>query len=112
MLHTLVSWTLAHLFRRRRFLKGFFLPYISRVMKKPTFGFLTWSDTNQAVQLQKTAKGLKCRRDCTIYVAKTKVLHDQFRGHCKANLRLCFRICRKWFSHDAAHMGMSVILLK
>ena len=27
-------------------------------MRKPTFRFLTWTDTNQAVQLQKMAKGL------------------------------------------------------
>ena len=31
----------------------------SRVMRKPTFWFPTWSDTNQAVQLQKMARGLK-----------------------------------------------------
>ena len=29
-----------------------------RVMRKPTFWFLTWSDTNKAVQLQKMARGL------------------------------------------------------
>ena len=34
---------------------------LSRVMRKPTFWFLTWSDTNQAVQLQKMARGLKFR---------------------------------------------------
>ena len=33
----------------------------SRVMRKPTFWFLTWSDTNEAVQLQKIARGLKFR---------------------------------------------------
>ena len=33
--------------------------YLSRVMRKPTFLFATWSDTNQAVQLQKMARGLK-----------------------------------------------------
>ena len=32
---------------------------LSRVMGKPTFWFLTWSDTNQAVQLLKMARGLK-----------------------------------------------------
>ena len=31
----------------------------SRVMIKPTFWFPTWSNTNQAVQLQKMARGLK-----------------------------------------------------
>ena len=42
---------------------------------------------------------------------------DQLRGHRKADLRLCFRICKKpvfsrssyipkdRFSHDAAHIG-------
>ena len=32
---------------------------MSRVMRKPTFWFPTWSDTNQAVQVQKMARGLK-----------------------------------------------------
>ena len=34
---------------------------LSLVVRKPTFWFLTWSDTNQAVQLQKMARGLKFR---------------------------------------------------
>ena len=34
---------------------------MSRVMRKPTFWFPTWFDTNQAVQLQKMARGLKFR---------------------------------------------------
>ena len=34
---------------------------MSRIMRKPTFWFPTWSDTNQAVQLQRMAKGLKFR---------------------------------------------------
>ena len=34
---------------------------MSRVMRKPTFYYLTWSDTNQAVQLQKMVRGLKFR---------------------------------------------------
>ena len=33
--------------------------YMSRVMRKPTFWFSTWSDTNQAVQLQKMTRDLK-----------------------------------------------------
>ena len=32
---------------------------MSRVLRKQTFWFPTWSDTNQAVQLQKMARGLK-----------------------------------------------------
>ena len=34
---------------------------MSRVMRKPMFWFPTRSDTNQAVQLQKMARGLKFR---------------------------------------------------
>ena len=34
---------------------------MSRVMRKPTFWFPTWSNTNQVVQLQKMARGLKFR---------------------------------------------------
>ena len=29
---------------------------------------------------------------------------DQLSGYCEADLRLCFRICKKRFSHDAAHI--------
>ena len=32
---------------------------MSRVMRKPTFWFPTWSDTNRAVQSQKMDRGLK-----------------------------------------------------
>ena len=34
---------------------------MSRVVRKQTFWFPTWSDTNQAVQLQKIDRGLKFR---------------------------------------------------
>ena len=40
---------------------GLLYMYMSRVMRKQTFWFSTWSDTNQAVQLQKMARGLKFR---------------------------------------------------
>ena len=49
-------------------------------MRKPTFLFLTWSDTNQAVQLQNMARSLKFLFQkveglyFTIYVAKIKAL--------------------------------------
>ena len=29
---------------------------------------------------------------------------DQLCGYREADLRLCFRICKKQFSHDAAHL--------
>ena len=69
-------------------------------MRKPTFWFPTWSDTNQAVQLQTTARGLKFgfkkKRDCTIYVAKTKA---------KLICIFVFAYAKRWFSHDAAQIS-------
>ena len=32
---------------------------------------------------------------------------DQLRGNREADLRLCFRICKKRFSHDAAHLKIN-----
>ena len=70
---------------------------MSRVVRKPTMGFPTWSDTNQAVQLQKIAKGLKFR------INKVEGLYhlcgenkgaDQLRVYREVDLRLCFRICK------------------
>ena len=58
-------------------------------MRKPMFWFVTWSDTNKAVQLQKMARGMKFR------IRKEEELHylcDQLRGYREADLRLCFRI--------------------
>ena len=64
-------------------------------MRIPTLWFLTWADTNQAVQLQKMARGLK------FWIKKVEGLHylcsenkgaDQLRGYREADLRLCFCI--------------------
>ena len=69
-----------------------------RVMRKPTFWFPTWSDTNQAVQLRKMARGLKLRikekeaLDCPSSENKGA---DQLCSYSEADLRLCFRICKK-----------------
>ena len=44
-------------------------------MRIPTFWYPTWSDTNQAVHLQKMARGFKFRIGLhSDYVAKTKAL--------------------------------------
>ena len=90
---------------------------MSRVMRKPTFWFPTWSDTNQTVQLQQMARDLKFRiyevegfyYPCSESENKGA---DQLRSYREADLRLCFRICKVlvfafakcWFSHDAAHI--------
>ena len=76
-------------------------------MRKPTFWFPTWSNTNQAVHLQKMARGLKFRInevEGLYYPCSENKGADQLRGYSEADLRLCFRICKCWFSHDAAHL--------
>ena len=35
---------------------------------------------------------------------------DQLRGYREADLRLCFRICKSRFSHDAAHIVLGIII--
>ena len=60
--------------------------------------FPTWSDTNQAVQLQKMATGLKFRIqkvEILQYLCSENKGADQLRGYREADLRLCFRICKK-----------------
>ena len=67
-------------------------------MRKPTFWFLTRSDTNQAVQLQKIARGLKFQIWVVegLYYPYSEIKGaDQLRSYCAADLRLCFRICKK-----------------
>ena len=80
---------------------------MSRVMRKPTFWFPTWSDTNDAVQLQKMVRGLKFefrkKRDHTIYVAKTKALIS-FAVIAKLICIFVFAYAKRWFSHDGAHI--------
>ena len=69
----------------------------SRVMRKPTFWFLTRSDTNQTVQLQKMTRGLKFRIKKVgglYYLYSENKGADQLRGYREADLRLCFRICK------------------
>ena len=57
-------------------------------------GFLIWSNTNQAVQPQKMVISRKrwLRPDMTCSENKGT---DQLRGYREADLRLCFRICKK-----------------
>ena len=69
---------------------------MSHVMRKPAFWFQTCSDTNQAVQLQKMARGLKFRikEEGLYYPCSENKGADQFCGYREADLRLCFRICK------------------
>ena len=55
------------------------------------------SDTNQAVQLQKMARGLKFRineEEGLYYQCSENKGADQLRGNREADLRLCFLICK------------------
>ena len=61
-------------------------------------GFLTWSDTNRAVQSQKMARGLKFRIkkiEGLWYPCSENKGADQLCGYREADLRLCFRIYKK-----------------
>ena len=62
-------------------------------MRKPTFWFPTWSDTNKAVQSQKMARGLKFRIkkvEGLYYLFRENKGADQLRGYREADLHLCF----------------------
>ena len=60
--------------------------------------FPTRSDTNHSVQPQKMTGGLKFRIyevEGMYYPCSENKGADQLRGHREADLRLCFRICKK-----------------
>ena len=67
-------------------------------MRKPVSGFPTRSHTNQAVQPHKMARGLKFRIyevEELYYLYSENKGADQLRGYREADLRLCFRVCKK-----------------
>ena len=74
---------------------------------------LCWShmalyNINQAVHVQKMARGLKfwdSKVGGLYYLFSENKGADQLRSYRKADLLLCFRICKKRFSHDAAHIS-------
>ena len=61
-------------------------------MRKPTFRFPTWSDTNQAVQVQKMVRTWNFGLRKKSRVAKTKALICVF----------VLAYAKRWFSHDEA----------
>ena len=70
---------------------------MSRDMRKPTLLFQIWSDTNQAVQLQKMARSLKFRIkevEGLNYPCSENKGAVKLRGYREADLRLRFRICK------------------
>ena len=70
-------------------------------------GFSTRCDTNRPVQSQKQARCLKFWHLVEVelyYPSSENKGTDQLCSYCTADLRLCFRICKKFFSYDAAHI--------
>ena len=70
---------------------------MSRLVGKPTMWFPNRSDTNKAVQLQKTARSMKFRTlevQGLYYPCSENKGADQLRGYREADLHLCFRLCR------------------
>ena len=82
-------------------------------MRKPTFWFPTWSDTNQAAQLQKMARGLKFRIlkvEGLLYLRSENKGADQLRGvTAKLICVFVFAYAKHLFSHDAAHLHLLTI---
>ena len=73
-------------------------------MRKPTFWFLTWSDTNQAVQLQKMARGLKFRIkkvEGLYYLCNETKALISFAVTAKLICVFVFAYAKSLFSHDA-----------
>ena len=80
---------------------------MSHVMRKQTFWFPTWSDTNRAVQPQKMARGLKFRIwkiEGLYYLCSENKGADQLRGSHEADQLFVFAYAKSRFSHDEAHM--------
>ena len=78
---------------------------LSRVMRKPTFWFPTWSDTNPAVQLQKMVRCLKVRIqkvEGSYYLCCENKDADQLRG----SASLFSHMQNAGFSHDAAQFRL------
>ena len=62
-------------------------------MRKLSYWFPTWSDTNQTVQLQKMARGFKFRikiEEGLHYLCSENKGADQLRGYREADLHFCF----------------------
>ena len=75
-------------------------------MRKPTFWFPTWSDTNHAAQLQKRARGLKFHikqvTEGLHYMCSKNKGADQVTA--KLICIFVFAYAKRWFSHDSAHI--------
>ena len=80
-------------------------------MRKTTIWFLTRSDTNQAVQSLKMARGLKFQteeEEGLYFQSSENKGADQLRSCREADLRLCFCLCKLLvFSIEAAQISIN-----
>ena len=80
-------------------------------MRKLTLWFPTWSDTNQAVQLQKMARCLKFRikkvEGLCYQCSENKGAEICFAVTAKLICIFVFKNAQRWFSHDAAQIYTS-----
>ena len=78
---------------------------MSRSVRKPTTLILTRSDTNEAAQLLEMARGLKSciKVEIFYYPSSENNGADQLVSYREADLRLCFRIYKTLFFHNAAY---------
>ena len=76
--------------------------YMSRVTRKLVFGVTDQVRHKRAVQPQNLVKGLFGNKEVEgLYFLRSA---GQLRGYRTADACLCFRMCKKQDSHDAAHM--------
>ena len=83
-------------------------------MRKPTMWILTKSDTNQAGQPLKVARGLKfCIKEVEVlyYPSSENKDADQLRGYREADLRPCFRICKTLVSSRGGSIIVTNLLI-
>ena len=80
-----------------------------------SLGFSTRSDTNQAVQSKKMTRCLKFgikKVEGSYYICSENKGADQLRGYREADLRLCFRICKKpVFSRRGSYSGGQITVI-
>ena len=80
-------------------------------MRKPSLGFPTRSDTNQALQPQKMTRGLKFwikKVEGLYYPCSEKKGADQLCGYWKLICVFVFAYAKSRFSHNEAHLFISV----
>ena len=80
--------------------------YISRVVRKPRFGFQPGPTQTRLYNYRRWLEalnlGFRKKRDCTTYVAKTKALIS-FAVTAKLIFVFVFAYAKSWFYHGATH---------